>query len=193
MTERAWLAHGLRLARSLLTYYLVARISTCLWFDNQAEAAAAFYVSLFKNSKILQTTHYGAAGPGPNGSVMTVRFELDGEEFIALNGGPVVRFNEAVSFVVKCDSQKELDGLWQKLTDGGSEVQCGWLKDKFGVSWQVVPATLDDLVNDADPEARDRVMKTLLPMGKLEIAELERARGSSPAPAKPAKSSKKKR
>lgn len=157
----------------------MARIATCLWFDNQAEAAAAFYVSLFKNSKILQTTHYGAAGPGPNGSVMTVRFQLDGQEFIALNGGPVVRFNEAVSFVVKCENQKELDALWQKLTEGGAEVQCGWLKDRFGVSWQVVPAALDELVNDVDPDARDRVMKTLLPMGKIDIAELERAHGSA--------------
>lgn len=157
----------------------MARMATCLWFDSQAETAAAFYVSLFKNSKILQTTHYGMAGPGPNGSVMTVRFQLDGAEFIALNGGPVVRFNEAVSFVVKCDTQKELDALWQKLTDGGSEVQCGWLKDKFGVSWQVVPASLDEFLNDADPEARDRVMKALLPMGKLDIAELERAGGGA--------------
>ena len=155
-------------------------IATCLWFDHQAEAAAAFYVSLFKNSKILQTTHYGAAGPGPNGSVMTVRFQLDGEEFIALNGGPVVRFNEAVSFVVKCESQKELDALWQKLAgDGGQEVQCGWLKDKFGVSWQVVPTALDDLVSDGNPDARDRVMKALLPMGKLNIAELESAHGGA--------------
>jgi predicted 3-demethylubiquinone-9 3-methyltransferase (glyoxalase superfamily) len=152
------------------------RIASCLWFDNQAEAAAQFYVSLFKNSKILQTTHYGAAGPGPNGSVMTVRFQLDGQEYIALNGGPVVRLNEAVSFVVKCETQKELDTLWQKLTEGGgSEVQCGWLKDKFGLSWQILPASLDELTDDGNPDARDRVMKALLPMGKLDIAELERA------------------
>ncbi len=152
------------------------RIATCLWFDSQAEAAAAFYTSLFKNSKILQTTHYGPAGPGPNGSVMTVRFQIGGEEYIAFNGGPVVRFNEAASIVVKCETQKELDVLWQKLTEnGGLEVQCGWLKDKFGVSWQVVPAALDDLMSDANPEGRDRVMQALLPMCKLDIAELERA------------------
>ncbi len=168
------------------------RLATCLWFDHQAEEAAAFYVSLFKNSKILQTTHYGMAGPGPNGTVMTVRFQLDGDEFLALNGGPIVRFNEAVSFVVKCDSQKELDAIWQKLTDGGSEVQCGWLKDKFGVSWQVVPASLDQLVNDENPDGRDRVMKTLLPMGKLDIAELERAHadGASGPRGKPSKRKK---
>src|SRR5215471_1090253 len=158
------------------------RIASCLWFDSQAEAAAQFYVSLLKNSKILQTTHYGAAGPGPTGSVMTVRFELNGEEYVALNGGPVVRFNEAVSFVVKCETQKELDALWHKLTEGGGqEVQCGWLKDKFGVSWQIVPAALDDLLNDANPEARDRVMKALLAMTKLDVAELERAHGGPTA------------
>jgi predicted 3-demethylubiquinone-9 3-methyltransferase (glyoxalase superfamily) len=167
------------------------RIASCLWFDRQAEAAAEFYVSLFKNSKILQTTHYGAAGPGPNGSVMTVRFQLDGQEYIALNGGPVVRFNEAVSFVVKCETQKELDALWQKLiADGGQEVQCGWLKDKFGVSWQILPAALDDLIDDARPDARDRVMKVLLAMNKLDIAELERAHAD---PSGRAKSPKKKR
>jgi predicted 3-demethylubiquinone-9 3-methyltransferase (glyoxalase superfamily) len=165
------------------------RIASCLWFDSQAEAAAEFYVSLFKNSKILQTTHYGASGPGPNGSVMTVRFQLDGQEYIALNGGPVVRFNEAVSFVVKCETQKELDALWQKLVEsGGSEVQCGWLKDKFGVSWQILPAALDDLMDDADPGARDRVMKALLAMNKLDLAELERAHaGPGAAKAKPSK------
>jgi len=158
------------------------RMASCLWFDSQAEAAAQFYVALLKNSKLLQTTHYGAAGPGPNGSVMTVRFQLDGQEYIALNGGPVVRFNEAVSFVVKCETQKELDALWQKLTEGGGqEVQCGWLKDKFGVSWQILPAVLDDLLDDGNPEARDRVMKALLAMTKLDIAELERAHAAGPA------------
>ena len=168
------------------------RIAPCLWFDREAEAAAAFYVSLFKNSKILQTTHYGAAGPGPNGSVMTVRFQLDGQEYVALNGGPVVRFNEAVSFVVKCETQKELDTLWQTLVDGGgSEVQCGWLKDKFGVSWQILPAALDDLIGDADPDARDRVMKTMLAMNKLDLAELERAHAGPGSPR--AKASKRKR
>ena len=167
------------------------RLATCLWFAHQAEAAAQFYVSLFKNSKILQTTHYGAAGPGPNGTVMTVRFQLDGQEYIALNGGPVVHFNEAVSFVIRSETQKELDTLWQKLTEGGAEVQCGWLKDKFGVSWQILPAALDELTDDANPEARDRVMKALLPMGKPDIAELERAH-AGPTTAS-AKAPKKKR
>ena len=151
-------------------------IVPCLWFDMQAEEAATFYTSLFKNSKILQVTHYGPAGPGPNGSVMTVRFVLDGQEFMGLNGGPVVHFNEAVSFVVKCDTQKELDTWWQQLTEnGGAEVQCGWLKDRFGLSWQIVPAALDKLVNDKDPDKRDRVMQALLPMKKLDLAALERA------------------
>jgi predicted 3-demethylubiquinone-9 3-methyltransferase (glyoxalase superfamily) len=167
------------------------RIASCLWFDRQAEAAAEFYVSLFKNSRILQTTHYGTSGPGPDGSVMTVRFQLDGQEYIALNGGPVVRFNEAVSFVVKCETQKELDALWQKLiADGGQEVQCGWLKDKFGVSWQILPAALDDLIDDAHPDARDRVMKVLLAMNRLDLAELERAHTD---PGGRAKAPKKKR
>ena len=161
-------------------------ILPCLWFDTQAEQAAAFYTSLFKNSKILQTTHYGAAGPGPNGSVMTVRFQLDGQELMGLNGGPVVRFNEAVSFVVKCETQKELDTLWQQLTEnGGAEVQCGWLKDKFGLSWQIVPVALDKLVNDKDPEKRDRVMRALLPMKKLDIAALERAHAGEAKKAAP--------
>ena len=151
-------------------------IVPCLWFDMQAEEAATFYTSLFKNSKILQVTHYGPAGPGPDGSVMTVRFVLDGQEFMGLNGGPVVHFNEAISFVVKCDTQKELDTWWQQLADnGGAEVQCGWLKDRFGLSWQIVPAALDRLVNDKDPDKRDRVMQALLPMKKLDIAALERA------------------
>ena len=163
------------------------RITPCLWFDTQAEEAARLYTSLFKNSKILQTTHYGEAGPGPKGSVMTVRFTLNGQEFMGLNGGPVVRFNEAVSFVVKCETQKELDTVWQQLAEGGSEVQCGWLTDKFGVSWQVVPAVLEKLVDDKTPDKRDRVMKALLPMKKLDIAALERAHageGEKKAPAK---------
>jgi predicted 3-demethylubiquinone-9 3-methyltransferase (glyoxalase superfamily) len=147
----------------------------CLWFDTQAEEAATFYTSLFRNSKIVQVTRYGPAGPGPNGSVMTIRFTLDGQEFIGLNGGPVVHFNEAVSFVVKCESQKELDKYWEALTAGGAEVQCGWLKDRFGLSWQIVPAALDKLMDDKDPAGRDRVMAALLQMKKLDIAALERA------------------
>lgn len=164
-------------------------IVPCLWFDTQAEQAATFYTSLFKNSKILQVTRYGPAGPGPNGSVMTVRFTIDGQEFMGLNGGPVVHFNEAVSFVVKCESQKELDKYWEALTAGGAEVQCGWLKDRFGLSWQVVPATLDTLMDDKNPAGRDRVMASLLMMKKLDIAGLERAHGGDAK--KPAKKGKK--
>jgi len=155
-------------------------IVPCLWFDMQAEDAAKFYTSLFKNSKILQVTHYGAAGPGPNGSVMTVRFVPDGQEFMGLNGGPVVHFNEAISFVVKCESQKELDKYWEALTAGGAEVQCGWLKDRFGLSWQIVPAALDKLMDDRDPDKRDRVMQALLAMKKLDIAALDRAHAGEP-------------
>jgi predicted 3-demethylubiquinone-9 3-methyltransferase (glyoxalase superfamily) len=160
-------------------------IVPCLWFDTQAEQAATFYTSLFKNSKILQVTHYGAAGPGPNGSVMTVRFMLDGQEFMGLNGGPVVHFNEAVSFVVKCDSQKDLDRYWEALSAGGAEVQCGWLKDRFGLSWQIVPASLDKLMDDRDPDKRDRVMQTLLAMKKLDIAALEKAHAGEAKKAAP--------
>jgi predicted 3-demethylubiquinone-9 3-methyltransferase (glyoxalase superfamily) len=160
-------------------------IVPCLWFDTQAEQAATFYTSLFKNSKILQITHYGAAGPGPNGSVMTVRFTLDGQEFMGLNGGPVVHFNEAVSFVVKCDSQKDLDRYWEALSAGGAEVQCGWLKDRFGLSWQIVPASLDKLMDDRDPDKRDRVMQTLLAMKKLDIAALEKAHAGEAKKAAP--------
>lgn len=155
-------------------------IVPCLWFDMQAEEAATFYTSLFKNSKILQVTHYGPTGPGPNGSVMTVRFTLDGQELMGLNGGPVVHFNEAVSFVVKCDSQKELDKYWDALTAGGAEVQCGWLKDRFGLSWQIVPAALDTLMDDRDPDKRDRVMQALLAMKKLDIEALELAHAGPP-------------
>ena len=160
----------------------------CLWFDTQAEDAAKLYTSLFKNSRILQVTRYGVAGPGPNGSVMTVRFVLDGQEFLGLNGGPVVHFNEAVSFVVKCESQKELDQYWTALSEGGAEVQCGWLKDRFGLSWQIVPAALDKLMDDREPDKRDRVMQALLAMKKLDIAALERAHtGDAKKPAKKTK------
>ena len=166
-------------------------IVPCLWFDTQAEQAATFYTSLFKNSKILQVTHYGPAGPGPNGSVMTVRFTIDGQEFMGLNGGPVVHFNEAVSFVVKCDSQKELDKYWDALTAGGAEVQCGWLKDRFGLSWQIVPAALDKLMDDGDPDRRDRVMQALLAMKKLDIAALEKAHAGDPQTSKKAPAKRK--
>jgi predicted 3-demethylubiquinone-9 3-methyltransferase (glyoxalase superfamily) len=152
------------------------KISTCLWFDDNAEEAANFYVSIFKNSKITKIVRYSEAGPGKPGSVMTVLFELDGHEFTALNGGPMFRFNEAVSLYVNCETQAEIDTLWEKLTsDGGKESQCGWLKDKYGLSWQIVPAALQRMFGDNDPAKAKRVMKALLQMKKLDIAALEAA------------------
>jgi predicted 3-demethylubiquinone-9 3-methyltransferase (glyoxalase superfamily) len=151
------------------------RITPFLWFDDKAEQAAKFYMSIFKNSKIKGVSRYGEAGPGPKGSVMVVNFELDGQEFIALNGGPQFKFTEAISFVVNCKDQKEVDHYWSKLTKGGQEVQCGWLKDKFGLSWQVVPTILSELMRDKDPKVRERVMKQMLQMVKLDIEPLKRA------------------
>ena len=136
------------------------KIAPFLWFDNQAEEAAKFYVSVFKNSKVGTIARYGESGPGPKGSVMTVGFELDGQKFTALNGGPIFKFTEAISLVVNCENQEEIDYIWEKLTaDGGQEVQCGWLKDKYGLSWQVVPAILSELVSK-DPKKSERVMKS---------------------------------
>ena len=158
----------------------VQRISPCLWFDNQAEQAAAFYTGIFRNSRIVMVTRYGEAGHEihrmPAGTVMTVAFELDGQAFTALNGGPVFKFNEAVSFQVNCDTQEEVDYYWQKLSEGGDEnaQQCGWLKDRFGVSWQVVPRILTRMLADPDSGKSERVMQAVLQMRKLEIAELER-------------------
>jgi predicted 3-demethylubiquinone-9 3-methyltransferase (glyoxalase superfamily) len=151
------------------------KITPFLWFDNQAEEAVKFYTSIFKNSKVGTIARYGDAGPGPKGSVMTVSFELDGLEFTALNGGPVFRFNEAISFVVDCTSQQEVDELWAKLTEGGEEGQCGWLKDRFGVSWQIVPRVLIELMNDPDPEKAKRVTEAMLKMKKIEIKSLQEA------------------
>jgi predicted 3-demethylubiquinone-9 3-methyltransferase (glyoxalase superfamily) len=157
------------------------RITPCLWFDSQAEEAAEFYVSVFPNSRITTTTHYTDAGREVHGrepgSVMTVAFELDGHGFIALNGGPVFQFNEAVSFQINCRDQAEIDRYWALLTAGGDEraQQCGWLKDKFGLSWQVVPANMDEIMDDSDPERAGRVMNAMLPMKKIDMAELERA------------------
>ena len=147
----------------------------CLWFDTQAEEAATFYTSLFKNSEITEISRYGEAGPGPAGSVLTVTFTLDGDEFLALNGGPEFKFNEAVSFQINCDDQDEVDHFWNSLSDGGEEGPCGWLKDKFGLSWQVVPTALPRLLSDPDPGRADRAMKAMLSMGKLDIAALEKA------------------
>jgi predicted 3-demethylubiquinone-9 3-methyltransferase (glyoxalase superfamily) len=146
-----------------------------LWFDNQAEEAAGFYVSVFPNSKILKVVRYGDAGPGPPGSAMTVEFQLEGQSFVALNGGPHFKFTEAVSFVVNCQTQEEVDVYWEKLTAGGSEVQCGWFKHKFGLSWQIVPTVLFQLLSDSDPQKSQRVMKALRTMKKLEIRALKQA------------------
>ncbi len=159
------------------------KITPFLWFDNNAEPAAEFYVSIFKNSRILNVSRYGDAGPGPKGSVMVVNFQLAGQEFIALNGGPPFKFSEAFSLVVNCENQKEVDEYWSKLTSGGGqESQCGWLKDKFGFSWQVVPAELGKLMSAKDPARANRVMQALLQMKKLDIAKLERAAdGKEPA------------
>jgi len=157
------------------------KITPCLWFDDQAEEAAKFYVSIFKNSKLGNIARYGGAGAKasgkPKGAVMTVTFVLDGQEFMALNGGPLFKFNEAISFIVNCRTQKEIDELWEKLSEGGDEraQQCGWLKDRFGLSWQVVPAVLGRMMRDRDPGKSERVMEALLGMKKIYIAKLKRA------------------
>lgn len=150
-------------------------ITPFLWFDDKAEEAMTYYVSIFKNSKVLNVSRYGDSGPGPKGSVMTASFELDGQQFIALNGGPHFKFSEAISFVVNCDTQQEIDEYWQKLTaDGGKGVECGWLKDRYGLSWQIVPRILPQLLKK-DPETSGRVMKALMTMKKLDIASLQQA------------------
>jgi predicted 3-demethylubiquinone-9 3-methyltransferase (glyoxalase superfamily) len=153
------------------------RITPFLWFDDQAAAAANFYVSVFKNSKITGTSHYTGEEPsGQKGSVMTVSFELDGQEFVALNGGPRFKFTEAVSFVVNCETQEEIDYYWERLTaDGGEEVQCGWLADKFGLSWQVVPTKIREWMEDKDPARTQRVMHAVMQMKKLDMAAMQRA------------------
>jgi predicted 3-demethylubiquinone-9 3-methyltransferase (glyoxalase superfamily) len=151
------------------------KITTCLWFDGNAEEAAKHYLSIFENSKILTVTRYGEAGPGPKGSVMTIEFELDGRQFTGLNGGPQFKFNEAVSLIVHCDTQKEVDEFWSKLSAGGEEGPCGWLKDKFGLSWQIVPSALLEMMQDPDPRKSKRVVEAMMQMKKLDIARLERA------------------
>lgn len=157
------------------------KITPFLWFDDNAEEAANYYVSIFRNSRVVNVARYGEAGAKASGrakgSVMTVAFELDGQPFVALNGGPVFTFSPAISFVVNCETQKEIDDLWKKLSDGGEEVECGWLKDKYGVSWQIVPAILGEMIADPDPEKPERVMQALLQMKKLDIEELRKAYG----------------
>ena len=150
-------------------------ITPFLWFDSQAEEAAKFYTSIFPNSKVVKVARYGPAGPGPAGSVMTVEFQLRGQSFVALNGGPQFKFTEAISFVVNCQTQEEVDAYWEKLSAGGAEVACGWLKDKFGLSWQIVPTALPKLLSDPDPARSGRVMKAMLAMKKLDIRALQRA------------------
>jgi predicted 3-demethylubiquinone-9 3-methyltransferase (glyoxalase superfamily) len=151
------------------------KLTTCLWFDTEGEEAARFYTSVFPNSRLGKITRYGSAGPRPEGAVMTVSFELDGREFVALNGGPQYTFTEAVSFQVFCETQEEVDRYWSTLSEGGEEGPCGWLKDRFGLSWQVVPTALPELLEDPDAEKAQRVMQAMLGMKKIEIAELERA------------------
>ena len=151
------------------------KITPFLWFDNKAEEAMNFYVSIFKNSKVVSVARYGDAGPGPKGSVMTAKFELQGQEFVALNGGPQFKFTEAVSFVVNCETQKEVDEFWEKLREGGEESRCGWLKDKYGLSWQIVPSILVELLQDKDPVKAKRVMEAMLQMKKIDIKTLKQA------------------
>lgn len=151
------------------------KITTCLWFDTQAEEAAEYYVSIFDEGKILDVSRYGEGGPGPAGQAITVRFQIGGRTFTALNGGPAFTFNEAVSFVIDCASQEEVDRYWSVLADGGQEGQCGWLKDRYGVSWQVVPSVLGQLLGGPDPHGAQRAMQAMLAMRKLDIAALQNA------------------
>jgi len=149
--------------------------TTCLWFDTEGEAAAHFYTSIFKDSRIGRIARYTEAGPGPAGTVITVEFELSGHRFLALNGGPRYTFNEAVSLMIPCQDQAEVDYYWSRLSEGGQEVACGWLKDRYGLAWQVVPTTVGDMISDPDPEKARRVYEAMFTMTKLEIAALQRA------------------
>jgi predicted 3-demethylubiquinone-9 3-methyltransferase (glyoxalase superfamily) len=151
------------------------KIIPFLWFDDQAEQAANFYVSIFKDSKVLSINYYPKESGGKEGRVMTVKFVLDGEEFVALNGGPHFSFTEAISFWVKCDTQEEIDYFWEKLSEGGETSECGWLKDRYGLSWQIVPSSIEELISEEDPARKDRVLKAVWQMQKLDIATLEKA------------------
>ncbi len=157
------------------------KITPFLWFDDQAEEAVNFYVSIFKNSKTTGITHYGEAGSEaagrPKGTVMTIAFQLEGQEFVALNGGPIFTFSPATSFAVNCETQEEVDELWEKLSEGGEKQQCGWLKDKFGVPWQIVPSILGEMLQDKDQKKSEDVMKAMLQMDKIDIEKLKRASG----------------
>src|SRR5512136_2011671 len=151
------------------------KITPFLWFDNQAEEAMNFYISVFDNAKVLRIVRYGDVGPGPKGTVMTANFLIGGQEFVALNGGPAFTFSQAISFVVNCTTQEEIDSYWEKLSEGGEKQQCGWLKDKFGVSWQIVPVALAEMLSDADSQKSQRVTKALLLMEKIDITKLNQA------------------
>lgn len=151
------------------------KITPFLWFDSKAEEAANFYVSVFKNSKIVNVSRYGDAGPGPSGTAMSVTFELAGQKFIALNGGPQFNFTEAISFLINCETQQEVDALWEALSAGGEKSRCGWLKDKYGLSWQVIPTALGEMLQDKDRKKSQRVMQAMLQMDKIDIARLKQA------------------
>ena len=152
------------------------KITPFLWFDGKAEEAMNFYVSIFKNSKVGRVTRNGAGGPGPKGTVMSVTFQLEGQEFYALNGGPQFSFTQAISFFVNCETQPEVDELWEKLSEGGKKDRCGWLKDKYGLSWQIIPSTLGEMLQDKDTAKAQRVMNAMLKMNKIEIKALQHAR-----------------
>ncbi len=151
------------------------KITPFLWFNDNLEEAINFYASIFKNSKIGNVTRYGEAGPGPKGTVMSATFELEGQEFYALNGGPMFKFTEAISFFINCETQQEVDELWEKLSEGGEKSRCGWLKDKYGLSWQVIPTALGKMLGDKDPEKSKRVMQAMMQMSKIDIAALKQA------------------
>jgi len=151
------------------------KITPFLWFDDKAEEAANFYVSIFKNSRVGRVTRYGEGAPGPKGKVMSVTFELDGQEFYALNGGPMFSFTPAISFFVNCETQQEVDELWRNLSAGGEESRCGWLKDKYGLSWQIIPSVLGRMLQDKDSKKAKRVMEAMLQMGKIDIIRLQQA------------------
>ena len=151
------------------------KITPFLWFDTNAEEAVNFYTAIFRNSKIVNVSRYGETGPGPAGAVMSLTFQLEGQDFIALNGGPHFTFSPAISLFVNCVSQEEVDALWEKLSAGGEAIQCGWLRDPFGVSWQIIPTALGEMLNDRDPEKAQRVMRAMLRMKKIEIAGLKQA------------------
>jgi predicted 3-demethylubiquinone-9 3-methyltransferase (glyoxalase superfamily) len=151
------------------------KITPFLWFDKEAEAAVNFYISIFKNSRVLSVTHYGDVGPGPKRSVLTIKFQLEGQEFIALNGGPKFKFTEAISLVVNCETQQEVDDLWERLSSGGEEGPCAWLKDRYGLSWQIVPKVLLELLQDKDAARANRVMQAMLQMKKIDIKTLKQA------------------